>query len=100
MAKIISTKRTEEKDSIIVEALMEKEEYLQLKGHMDNIHIFSNNTEKIQTNIAQRGKNYATKYFLIPRQFRRGFKFTKNVGCQKIDLKEDIIFIYSVDKLS
>ncbi len=99
MAKILSTKRAQKKEGIIVEALLNKEEYLQLHGHMDNICMFSESIAQVQTNIAQRGKNYATKYFLIPRQFRKGFQFTKNVACQKLDLKENIFFIYSINKL-
>ena len=67
---------------------------------MDNIHVFSENVADVTTNISQRGKNEATKYFLIPRELRKGLKFSeKNITCQKIDTKSKTIFVYVIDKL-
>ena len=97
MAQIISSKK--EGDKIISEVLSDYEEYLQLKGHHDNIHLISEKIAEVQTNISQRGKNEATKYFLIPRQFRKGFKFNNTTSCQKIDLKDKVLFVYVIDKL-
>jgi len=97
MATIISSKKQGNK--VISEVLADYDEFLQLKGHLNNIHLITENVAEVQTNISQRGKNEATKYFLIPRQFRKGFKFNNTTSCQKLDLKDKVIFIYVVDKL-
>ncbi len=97
MGTIINTKKQGNK--IVSEVLSDYEEYLQLKGHLENIRIFSENIAEVQANISQRGKNYATKYFLIPRQFRKGLKFDNATACQKMEFDDKIIFIYVIDKL-
>jgi len=97
MGSIIKSKRNN--DKIILEVLSDYEEFLQLKGHFDDVHLFTEKVADVKTNISQRGKNEATKYFLIPKQFRRGFKFNNSTSCQKIDLEDKVIFVYVIDKL-
>jgi len=97
MGTIINTKK--EGDNVIVEVLANYNEFLHLKGHLNDIRLISENTAEVRTNISQRGKNSATKYFLIPRQFRKGFKFNNTISCQKMDLEDKVIFIYVVNKL-
>lgn len=97
MGSIISSKRDGGK--VIVEILSDYDEFLQLRGHLDDVHLFTEKVADVKTNISQRGKNEATKYFLIPRQFREGFKFNNSISCQRIDVKNKVIFIYVVDKL-
>ncbi|MBT4858690.1 hypothetical protein HON49_05965, partial [archaeon] len=46
-----------------------------------------------------RGKNDATKYFLIPREFREDIKKSKEVTCQKIDTSAKSVYIFYVDKI-
>ncbi|MDP3640811.1 MAG: hypothetical protein Q8R53_06475 [Nanoarchaeota archaeon] len=83
---------------VIFEVLMDYEEAVQLQGHMDNVHLFSENISHVRTNISTRGKNSATKYLLIPKELRRGINFDKEISCQKVDLKDRIIFVYSLEK--
>ena len=97
MATIISSKKYG-RNKVIAEILSDYDEFLQLKGHLNDVYLFTDNVAEVQTNISQRGKNEATKYFLIPRQFRKGFKFNNTTSCQKIDLKDKVIFIYVVNK--
>ncbi len=89
------------KDKIVFSVCVEQEEALQLKGNVKDIHIFSERIADIRTNLSGRGKNSATKYFLIPRELRKNIKFpqTKQISCQKIDAKEHVIFIYLVNKI-
>ena len=96
MGTIISSKK--EGDKVLLEVMSEYEEYLQLKGHLNDIRLFTEHVAEVQTNISQRGKNEATKYFLIPRQFRSGFRFDNTTSCQKLDLGSKVVFIYVVDK--
>ena len=98
MGSIISSKTTKD-GSIIYEVVMDYEEALQLKGHIKNIHIFSEDVIDIKTNLSSRGKNEATKYFLIPRELRKNVKFTDKVKCQKLETNSKTIFVYVVDKL-
>lgn len=98
MGTIIQARK--EGTKIVSEVLTDYEEYLQLRGHLDNIRLFSENASQIQTNISQRGRNYATKYFLIPRQFRKGFKFNNVTSCQKLDFDDKVIFVYVINKTS
>ena len=97
MGTIISSKK--DGASVILEVLTDYEEFLQLKGHLNDIRLITENVAEVQTNISQRGKNAATKYFLIPRQFRKGFKFNNTTSCQRLDIKNKVLFIYVVDKL-
>jgi hypothetical protein len=98
MGRIIGTKTTKE-GKVIFEIELEYEESLQLKGHMNNIHVFSEEVADIKTNLSQRGKNEATKYFLIPRELRSNLKFNEKVKCQKMETDSKIVFIYVVDKI-
>ena len=100
MATIISSKRQNEDGKVILEVASDYDEFLQLRGHLDDIHLFTEKVAEVKTNISQRGKNEATKYFLIPRQFRKGFKFNNTTSCQRIDLGNKVVFLYVVDKLS
>ena len=97
MGTIISSKK--DKENVIVEILTEYHEFLQLKGHLNNIRLITEEVAEVQTNISQRGKNAATKYFLIPRQFRKGFKFNNAISCQRLDIKDKVIFFYVINTL-
>ncbi|MCK4589866.1 MAG: hypothetical protein KAT77_05450 [Nanoarchaeota archaeon] len=98
MGNIISSKIN--KDKIVYEIALTPDEALQLKGHVNNIYLFTENVAEIRTNISQRGKNAATKYFLIPRELRKGLDFRSSVSCQKFETKEKTIFIYVLDKFT
>jgi len=97
MGTIISSKK--DKENVIVEVLTNYDEFLQLRGHLNNIRLITEEVAEVQTNISQRGKNAATKYFLIPRQFRKGFRFDNSTSCQRLDLKNKVIFFYVINKL-
>ena len=98
MGSIIGIK-TVKNDKVVVELEMDYEESLKLKGHIKNIHVFSEDASEIKTNLSQRGTNEATKYFLIPRELRGDLTFNENVKCQKMETNSRIIFVYVVDKI-
>jgi hypothetical protein len=98
MGKILGTKTTKE-GKVIFEVELGYEEALQLKGYINNICVFSEDAAEIKANLSQRGKNEATKYFLIPRELRPGLKFNEKVKCQKLETDSKIIFVYVVDKI-
>jgi hypothetical protein len=98
MGEIVSS-RIGDDGRILFTLSLAQDEALQLRGHINNIFIFSDNAAEIKTNIAMRGKNSATKYFLIPKELRKDLNFPGEVACQKIETKTKTIFIYSIDKL-
>lgn len=96
MGSIISSRR--EANKVVVEASLDHEELVQLKGEIDNVHLFSEKIADLQTNISQRGKNEATKYFLIPRNLRKDLNISEPVSCQRINTPDKAIFVYVVNK--
>lgn len=98
MGSIISSKMVKD-GKVVYEIMMDYEESLQLQGHVKNVHIFSEDVADIKTNLSGRGKNEATKYFLIPRELRKNIKLTDKVKCQKIETDSKLFFVYVVDKL-
>ena len=83
---------------IVYTISLDPKEALQLKGHVDDVYLFSDRTAEIKTNIATRGKNNATKYFLIPKELRKEIKLKNEISCQKIETRTKTIFIYVMDK--
>ncbi|MBW2990739.1 hypothetical protein KY348_03475 [Candidatus Woesearchaeota archaeon] len=96
MGSILSSRR--EKDKVIIEASLDHEELVQLKGEIDNVHLFSEEVADLRTNISRRGKNEATKYFLIPRHLRKDLSIREPVSCQRINTPDKAIFVYVVNK--
>jgi len=93
---ILSSKR--ENNKIVVEAVLQPEELVQLKGEMDEVHVFSEKAADQHTKISGRGKNDATKYFLIPTNLRKDLRMMEQVTCQRINTPDKAIFVYVVNK--
>ena len=98
MGNILGTKITKN-NKIIFEVEIDYNESLKLKGHIKNIHLFSEDAAKIKSNLSQRGANEATKYFLIPRELRDNLNFNEQVKCQKIETETRSLFVFVVKKL-
>ncbi len=98
MGNILSTKLTKD-NSMIFEIELDYDEALELKGSIKNVHLFSEEAAEVRTNLSQRGAKESTKYFLIPKGLRENLKFSEEVKCQKIETKENTIFIFVVDRL-
>ena len=96
MGTVISSKLKDD-NKVVLEIILDYDEALQLHGHMERVYVFSEKNSKLKTGISQRGKNDATKYFLIPRELRNNLKFDSEVRCQRIDTKTKSVFIYVVN---
>ena len=96
MGKVLSSKRSS--TGLLFEVELGYDEATLLKGHYDDVHMFTEKIAEFETNISSRGKYSVTKYFLIPRHLRKDVNYNCPVNCQKIDTKDKIIFIYVVDK--
>ena len=97
MAHIIGS-RVNEKD-IVLSIKVGHDEALQLQGNTKDIRLFSLRTPQTRASIYERGKNGSSKYFLVPKEVRQKIKFNKEVFCQKLENKENIIWIYMMSKI-
>jgi hypothetical protein len=98
MGNILSSRRDEE--GVLLEVKARYEEYLRLQGHMDDIHLFSEKEGVLRAHVSERGRDGRTKYFLIPRELRKGFRPDNTIRCGRIDKEDKILFVYVVDKAS
>ncbi len=99
MGEILST-REEVQDKVIVEVMLDKEEIMPLNGDTNDIVLFSRKHCSTKANLTQRGRNEATKYFLVPRTLRKQLQFNKEVSCQRFDSGDQAIFVYIADKFT
>ena len=97
MAEITSSKINLD-NKITYSISLDQQEALRLQGHLNNIHLIAEPTIDQPTNISCRGKNSATKYFIIPKKLRTELSFKEKTTCQRIDTKNKVIFIYLLDK--
>jgi hypothetical protein len=86
-------------EKVVVNIELTQNEALKLRGNLDDIHIFSENNLQDQTRLVQRGKRESTKYFLLPRNFRKGVFPSNEVGCLKIETRNQHIFIFRLNKI-
>ena len=98
MGTILSSRIKDNKE-VIVEVSLDYNEVVQLKGHMDNVHLFSENVSETELDVSRRGQRDATIYFIVPRELRKGLEDKKKVKCQRLDTKSKTIFVYVVDKI-
>ncbi len=100
MGAILSSRRyNEEGEKVVVELLVKDQEVKHLKGEINDVRIFSENVADVPSRVSLRGKNEATKYFLIPRQLRKDLAIKGKVSCQRLDSEGKSIFIYVIDPL-
>jgi hypothetical protein len=96
----IQSSKIRNDEKVVFEVVLDYDESLHLKGHFDNIHLFSEEVIDTDTILAVRGANDATKYFLVPKNLREGINLEGKVKCNRFDTKTKIVFVYMIDKLS
>jgi hypothetical protein len=97
MGTIIGS-RVREDGKVVYEVMLDSSESLQLKGHIHNVHIFSDNNSETHSRLSKRGKNDATMYFLVPKDLREGLNESVDAKCQLIEAPTKKIFVFSVDR--
>lgn len=97
MADVLSVKNHRD-GSILIELEASYDEFLNLKGAVDKIRIFSEDSADIITRLTQRGSKEATKYFLVPKELRENLNLNGEVRCQRLELDENLFFIYMIKK--
>ena len=97
MGEVINTKLSD--DKIIYKILLDENEAQQLKNHMKNVHVFSSDLCKENTKIISRGNKGGAKYFVVPLGLKSRKKHkNKKLSYQKIQIKDQIFFIYTIEK--
>ena len=97
MGVVLGTK-VKDDGKVVFEVLLEQKEALQLKGHIEKVHLFSDKAAESEIVITQRGTNDATTYLLVPKEMRNETKLQGKAKCQRIESNDKIFFVYSVDK--
>lgn len=97
MGKILNLKTISD-DKVQVTLELTQNEVLWLKGNLEKMHLFSENNLDCETRLVQRGKRESTKYFLVPKDFRKGIIPSSSVLCTRIDGKTKHLFIFAVNK--
>lgn len=77
---------------------MSQSEIRYLSGNLESMHLFSELNLEYRTRLVQRGKRESTKYFLMPKEFRKGLIPSNNIECNKIETDKKNIFIFAVNK--
>ena len=97
MADVLSIKN-KKSGKILVEVEIDYDEFLKLKGYVNNIRLFSEDSVDRITHLTQRGSNEATKYFLIPKELRENLKMNGLVKCQRLEFGDNLFFVYMLKK--
>lgn len=97
MSKILEIKTiNDEKNKVTFD--MNIKELTWLEGRMDKMHIFSEDNLKYKARLVKRGKRESTKYFLLPKEFRKTVMPSDNVSSTVIETKTSAIYIFKVNK--
>ena len=97
MGKILKIQnKTNEKVEVTLEMTQNEVEWL--SGNLDGMHLFSEKNLICQTRLVQRGKRESTKYFLMPKEFRKGVMISNSIPCSRIEAKTKFIYLFLVSK--
>ena len=97
MSKIIEIKSiSEDKNKVTLE--LNSKELSWIEGKMEKMHLFSEDNLKYKAKLVKRGKRDSTKYFLLPKEFRKNVNSSNNVKSTVIESKIKSIFIFEVSK--
>lgn len=100
MGTILCARRSTGDDGVILEVLLTNDEVRQLRGEMDGVVVFSDRTATVSTRMSLRGRNAVTRYFLVPRQLRKGLPVHAGLSCQRLEVDGKVLFVYVLDPLS
>lgn len=96
MAIIVGSRQVRDKVVFKVEADMS--ESLNLKGNLRNVIMFPLDTCDIDSQIIEKGREGATKHFLLPMSLRKKNKGRpNNISYQAHDMNEKAVFIFSLE---
>ncbi|MEC8220806.1 MAG: hypothetical protein VX028_01935 [Nanoarchaeota archaeon] len=97
MGRILNLKsQSDEKINVTLE--LTTKEVLWLKGNLDKMHLFSENNLEFESRLVQRGRRESTKYFLLPKEFRKDSLPCSSVPCTRIETKTRYIFLFSIGR--
>jgi hypothetical protein len=99
MGKIL-TMKTHEDDKVHLTLELTPSEVLKLQGNLDQMHLFSENSLDCETRLVQRGRRESTKYFLLPKEYRKGILPSTQVRCTRLDTQRTHVFIFSVARFT
>jgi len=97
MGEILGSRRHDgDTRKVVLEILLSQDELRQLRGEMENVIVIAESAGTTPSRVSLRGRNEATKYFLIPRQLRKQLSIHGSVSCQRLDVSGKSVFVYIV----
>ena len=100
MGVVLSTRRYDAQGTkLVMELLVDANEAKQLHGEINDIYIFSERVANVPSRVSLRGRNEATKYFLIPTKLRKELAVHGKVSCLRLDVQQKSVFVYVLDPL-
>ena len=97
MASLLNLKSRDD-GKMVVEILIDDHEFQFISSDLRDLCLFSKKIVNTEANLILKGKNNATKYFLVPKTLRKNLEVIGKVTCQKMDMPESIAFIYIIEK--
>lgn len=97
MGRILNLK-TLNNDKVQITLEVSKQDAEKLKGKMDKMHLFSEENLEMTARLVQRGKKESTKYFLLPKDHKKGILVSNEIKCNVIETQTKKIFIFSTNK--
>lgn len=87
-------------DEIFINALLRETEFLQLKGHLKKLAVFSVENLNFSSKAIKTGARHSyARYLLLPVNLRRAFKTDKhdfnNIKCGALTFKDELFVVYS-----
>lgn len=102
--KILQLEESDEPNGVIVKAFLDKGEFRQLVGYLDNLVLFaSNNINESSKAIKTGARHSYARYLLLPAKLRKSFKTDThdfdNIRCGAIECKDSLFLIFSLNKI-
>jgi hypothetical protein len=99
--KILKMENREDKDGVIIEALIGNGEFRQLAGYLDWLVSFSANTISEPARAIKTGARHSyARYLLLPIKIRKRFKVDthdfENIKCGAVEYRDMLFVIYGV----
>ena len=96
---MITSSRLLDDGNILFRVVLEQDEALALKSHVNNIHLFAADLCDREINIIKKGRKGVTVYFGIPLSLRKkGRDAFGELSCQKLEFERNSFFIYVLEK--
>ncbi|NQZ85759.1 MAG: hypothetical protein HRU03_08625 [Nanoarchaeales archaeon] len=97
MGKIINILNKSD-DVVHLTIEFDRDYFKNLRGSLNNIHLFCDGIMIYNSKVVSVGKNNSTKYFLIPKEINSEIFAREDIKYSVIEMTNKFYFLFSVDK--